>query len=243
LESVSWTAGFRHRAQLTELMDEPCSREVLRACLRDIARTNRLTFAYRPLLRWLNRIVNSLPPLAAPLRILDVGCGYGDGLRRVERWAKSRRIPVELTGLDLNPDTISIAAEATPASSNIEWVTADVLTYAPPRPHHLVISSLFTHHLTEEQIVEFLKWMETHARLGWFISDLSRAPIPYYVFLSFAKLARLHHFVQNDGPVSIARSFVPPEWQTMCAAAGLDNGSVDIQVFKPARLCVARRKP
>jgi 2-polyprenyl-3-methyl-5-hydroxy-6-metoxy-1,4-benzoquinol methylase len=243
LESVPWTAGFRQRAQLTELMDEPCSREVLRACLRDIARTNRLTFAYRPLLGWLNRIANSLPPLTSPLRILDVGCGYGDGLRRVERWAASRRIPVELAGLDLNPDAIAIAAEATPASSKIEWVTADVLTYSPPRAHHLVISSLFTHHLTDEQIIQFLKWMETHARLGWFIGDLSRAPIPYYLFQTFARLARLHYFVQNDGPVSIARSFVPAEWRSMCAAAGLDGGSVDIREFKPARLCVARRKP
>jgi hypothetical protein len=49
--------------------------------------------------------------------------------------------------------------------------------------------------------------------------------------------------VQYDGPVSIARSFVPAEWQSMCAAAGLDERSIEIQVFKPARLCVARRKP
>ena len=48
---------FSHRAQLTELMDEPCSRETLRACLRDIALTNRLTFAYRPLLKWLDATV------------------------------------------------------------------------------------------------------------------------------------------------------------------------------------------
>jgi hypothetical protein len=67
---------FRYRAQLTELMDEPCSRDVLRACLRDIARTNQWTFAYRPLLHWLNSITASLPALNEPLRILDVGCGY-----------------------------------------------------------------------------------------------------------------------------------------------------------------------
>jgi len=233
---------FRYRAQLIERMDEPCSRDVLRACLRDIALTNRCTFAYRPLLNWLNSVADLFAPLKEPLRILDVGSGYGDGLRRIEQWAGARRIAVELTGLDLNPDATAIAAEASLASSRIQWVTADILTYFPEQPPHLVVSSLFTHHLAEHQIVQFLRWMETNARLGWFINDLSRAPIPYYLFRAFSKLMRLHHFVQYDGPVSIARSFIPADWLSMCAAAGLSDHSIEIEAFKPARLCVSRRK-
>ena len=233
---------FSQRAQLTELMDEPCSRDVLRACLKDIARTNRWTFAYRPLLHFLNAVADSRAALDGPLRILDAGCGYGDGLRRIEQWAEQRRIDVELTGLDLNTDATAIAAEASGTASRIQWVTADVLAYAPQRMPHLVVSSLFTHHLSEPQIVQFLQWMETHAELGWFISDLSRAAVPYYFFRAFSKLMRLHSFVQYDGPVSIARSFVQADWKRMCAAAGLDEGSFEIQPFKPARLCVARRK-
>ena len=232
---------FRYRAQLTELMDEPCSRDVLRLCLRDIARTNRWTFAYRPLLHWLKAVIASIPATDGPLRILDVGCGYGDVLRRIERWTESRGIAVELTGLDLNPDATAIAAEAASASSRIQWVTADILTYTPEHAPHLVVSSLFTHHLGEDQIVEFICWMEHNAQVGWFINDLSRAPIPFYVFRAFAKLARLHRFVQYDGPVSIARSFVAADWERMCAAAGLGNECVEIQTFKPARLCVSRR--
>jgi SAM-dependent methyltransferase len=233
---------FRRRAQLTELMDGPCSRATLRACLRDIARTNRWTFAHRPLLHWLDEIADSLPNRKEPLRILDVGCGYGDGLRRVEQWAKARRIAVELTGLDLNPDATAIASEATTGSNKIQWVTSDILTYAALQAPDLVISSLFTHHLTEDQIVQFLRWMEAHAQVGWFINDLSRAPVPYYFFRAFAKLFRFHPFVQHDGPVSIARSFIPTEWRTMCAAAGLDERSYEIRDFRPAKLCVARRK-
>jgi SAM-dependent methyltransferase len=233
---------FRQRAQLTELMDEPCSREVLRACLRDIARTNRWTLAHRPLFHWLKSVTHSPKSFAEPLRILDVGCGYGDGLRRVEQWARTRSIEVDLTGLDLNADAIAIAAEASPSSSRIKWVFADVLSYLPVRPPHLVISSLFTHHLTEEQIVRFLQWMEVHAQLGWFINDLSRAPIPYHLFRAFSMVMGLHHFVRYDGPVSIARSFIAEEWEKMCAEAGLADEAFEIQAFRPARLCVARRK-
>jgi SAM-dependent methyltransferase len=224
-------------------MDEPCSRDELRACLRDLARTNRWTMAYRPLLHWLDAFTNALPAHAEPLHILDVACGYGDGLRRIEQWAKARGMAVELTGLDLNPDATAIAAEASPATSKIQWVSADIFSYVPSRPVHLVVSSLFTHHLSEDDIVRFLQWMERHATLGWLINDLSRAAIPYHFFRVFSKLAQLHPFVQHDGPVSIARSFVPEDWRRMCAAAGLGNRDILIQSFMPARLCVARRKP
>jgi SAM-dependent methyltransferase len=231
---------FSRRSELNERMDEPCSREELRACLRDLAKTNRWLMAYRPVLHWLDRL--ELESLAGPLRILDVGCGYGDGLRRIEQWAKARGVPVELTGLDHNADASAIAAEASAAESNIQWITADVFSYTPQKPVHLVVSSLFTHHLAEADVIRFLQWMERHSELGWFINDLSRAAIPYYSFRIFSKLAGLHHFVRHDGPVSIARSFVRDDWRRMCAAAGLGDREVVIKGFKPARLCVARRK-
>ena len=136
------TLDFSARAQLTELMDGPCSREQLRACLRDLAKVNRWLMAYRPLLGWLDSL--PLQNSNEPLRILDVGCGYGDGLRRIERWAQERAVGAELTGIDLNMDTVVIAAEASSAASAIEWVNADVFEYSSREPIDLVVSALFT---------------------------------------------------------------------------------------------------
>ncbi len=80
---------FTHRADLTELMDEPCSYEEFRACVEDIAQINRLTLSYRSTLAFLERAITvraiAAPadrPLHLPLRILDVGFGYGDMLQR-----------------------------------------------------------------------------------------------------------------------------------------------------------------
>src|SRR5579863_5771861 len=148
---------FRHRAELTERMDEPCSRDQLRACLRDLSLLNRWFLGYRPVLNWLGTF--ALTNFPQPVRILDVGCGYGDGLRRVERWARRREIPVELTGIDLNPDAAVIASEASGASSRIHWVSSNVFAYAPVQRPHLVVSSLFTHHLSDDGVVRFLRWM------------------------------------------------------------------------------------
>lgn len=234
---------FSRRAEpaaLPELMDEPCSREVLRACLLDLARVNRWFLAYRPVLTWLDGL--GLAPNGRPIHIVDVGCGYGDGLRRIEKWAIDRRLPVQLTGCDLNPDTIAIAAEASMLESRIEWIASDLFALHFDSPVDIIISSLMTHHLSEPEIVRFLQWMESTARIGWFVNDLSRAAIPYHLFKAFAKVAGLHPFVQHDGPVSLARAFTHHDWRRMCAAAGLDQRLVSIEGFKPARLCVGRKK-
>jgi trans-aconitate methyltransferase len=149
---------------------------------------------------------------------------------------------VELTGIDLNPDIITIASEASAPNSTIRWRTANVFDYKMQRPAHIVISSLFTHHLPDEDVVRFVHWMEENAQLGWFVNDLSRAPIPYHLFRWFSRVAGLHPFVQHDGPVSFLRAFVADDWRRLCSAAGLSQQSVGILAYKPARLCVSRRK-
>jgi SAM-dependent methyltransferase len=227
-------------------MDQPCSRAELRTCLKHLAWVNRVLFGYRPTLHWLEALnLNQTRTRGAnsPLRILDVGSGYGDTLRRIEQCAQRQSIAVELTGLDLNPDAAAIAAEASPPTSRIQWVTGDVFAYTPHQHPHLVITSLFTHHLADDEVVRFLQWLETNALNGWFINDLSRNITPYRLFRLFSRVMRLHPFVQHDGPVSIARAFVPEDWQGYCTAAGLTATDVVIRGFTPGRLCVARNKP
>jgi hypothetical protein len=77
--------SFADRSGEPELMDtEACDYATFRDCLVDLSRVNALTLAYRPTLRFLDRIA---APEGAPLRILDVGSGHGDMLRRIDRWA------------------------------------------------------------------------------------------------------------------------------------------------------------
>jgi SAM-dependent methyltransferase len=231
---------FSRRADLTELMDEPCTREELRACLNDIEKLNRWFLGYRPVLHWLDSL--NLSRLTSPLRILDIGCGRGDLLRHISRWANTRGITVKLTGCDINPDSIEIAAEANSNASSVEWIAADVFNLDGRIAADIVVSSLFTHHLRERDVVRFLQWMEERAQTGWFINDLSRAPLPYWLIMAFTRVAGLHRFVQHDAPVSFRRAFVADDWRSMCRAAGLKDSDFAIENWQPARLCVSRRK-
>ena len=234
---------FSKRAQLTERMDEPCTRDEMRACLRDIGKLNRWTLANLATMNWLNGVSSSAPLLGQPLSILDVGCGDGDGLRRIEQWAMRLGVAVDLVGIDLNLDAAALATEARPYWSRIRYFHGNVFAYRPQKPIHVVISSLVAHHLSDLDVVRFLQWMEKRAEIGWFINDLSRSEFAYRFIKVFAKLAWLHPFVQKDAPISIARSFVTEEWRSLCRAAGLKDADVEIFNVRPARRCVARRKP
>lgn len=238
-------------ADLPEWMDEPCSYVDFRACLIDLGQLNRMTLAYRPTLDFLERLCRharlSEPRCGAPggetqgpLRIVDVGCGGGDMLRRIERWAKHRRVAVELTGIDLNPYAARAAREFTPPGSAIRWVTGDAFAHAGPVD--VVLSSLFTHHLSEPEIVRFLAWSEAVARRGWFINDLCREAVLYRLFGALAAAMRWHRFVRHDGPVSFRRSFREQDWQRMTAAAGIDGSAIELRRWMPARLCVGHAR-
>lgn len=224
-------------ATLPEWMDEPATDADMRACLRDLAQVNVLTLAHRPTLRWLRGVV-ATHSAAAPLRILDVGCGGGDMLRRIARWSARRHVPVELTGIDLNPQVIRIAQEFSRRTPGIRWIAGDVYQYA--EPVDIVVCSLLTHHLRDDELTRFLAWMEAHAARGWFINDLYRSARAHGLFSLLAKVMRWHRFVQHDGPVSIRRSFREADWQRLGTAAGLPLAEVRIAKAFPSRLCVGR---
>jgi len=220
-------------------MDQPCSYDDLRACLRSIASVNRLTRAYHPTLHWLNHVYSVLPRQSQPVHIVDVGCGYGDMLRRISAWAEERKLPVTLTGIDLNPQAVRAAREAT-IPGTVTFLAGDAFDFEPPQGIDIIISSLLMHHLPNREIVEMLHWMETTARLGWFINDLHRQPVPYHFFRALVRFTSWHPFVKHDGPVSILRSFRRADWRDLCAAAGVAENAYIIREYRPARLCVAR---
>ena len=236
------TIDFSRRSSQLELMDtEDCGVAEFEACLVDLAKVNRATFAYRPTFAWLDRVVRDRRS-SEPLRIVDCGSGYGDMLRKIDAWARRRGIEVELTGIDLNPWSRAAALKATDPSRPIRWVTTDLFDYRPDKPIDIVLSSLFTHHLTDDQVAGFVIWMEATAQVGWFVNDLHRHPLPYYVFRLWSRLARWHRFVQNDGPISITRAFVPADWHRLLARAGIPEGAAKVSRVFPFRLCVGRMK-
>ena len=236
---------FSARALIPELMDaESVAFEDYRDCLRDLESVNRWTLAARPTLGFLARLADTgrIAP-GRTVSVLDVGCGSGDMLRRIDGWAARRGLSLDLIGLDRDPRAARAAGEATSAGRPIRWLTGDCFAMPLPGKVDLIISSLFAHHLDDAELVRFLAWMEATAELGWFVNDLHRHPVSYYGFVSWSRLARWHRFVRHDGPVSIRRAFVAADWRGYLAAAGIQADAVEIAWRLPFRLCLARVGP
>lgn len=231
---------FSHRSDAQEIMDEDdISFEEFYACLIGLERINYLTLAYRPTLQWLRPWVESRERLF----ILDVASGGGDMLRQIARKWPDRVAAEEgcsMVGVDLNPWSKK-SADTYPPSSAINFKTANVFEFEPEQSIDIVISSLFTHHLSDRQIVDFMRWMDRRSHKGWFINDLHRHPIPYYFIKGATALLSRNRLVRHDAAVSVARAFTMADWQRLIKEAGL-NGRVRVQWFFPFRICVSCNK-
>lgn len=222
---------FSRRSRDAEWLDiaNPDAAE-LAVVLRDLARFNGAMLGNRLVLRWLRRALQSVPAGHA-ISLIDAGCGGGDLLRAVRAWARPRGIAITLLGIDLSPATIAVARGATDPSDEIDFAVADILRYRPERRIDFVVSSLLAHHLTDDGLVSFLRWLEATAARGWLIYDLQRHPIPHRFIRLAGKLLPLHPAVFQDGQISVLRSLTRPEWEQRLRAAGIPRRSVTIGWF------------
>ena len=214
--------------------DEALDQATYSALLADLEAANRATLAARPTLLFLRRAAAR----SSHLRILDVGFGRGDTLRAVGRWCARHGVEAELVGVDLNPRS-AVAARALPAGRlPIDYRTGDYRDQAGP--WDVVLSSLVAHHMTEAELTAFLRWMEAHARVGWFVNDLRRSAVAQAGFRALSTLARWHPIVRHDGALSVARSYTEGDWRVLLDAAGLGAVPVEVERWLPFRLCVGR---
>jgi len=202
--------------------------------LHDLARVNRWTFTARPTIAFLDR---ALGP-AARFRLLDVGFGDGDVLRAIARWARRRGVDAELVGVDLNARSVAAARAATPPELAIDYRAGDYLDQ--PESFDFIVSSQVAHHMTDAQLLAFLRHMEATAWRGWLVCDLHRHGLAHRAFPLLARALRVHRIVREDGRLSIARSFRPDEWRTVLAQAGVPADGVRVVRRSPFRLCVER---
>ena len=199
--------------------------------LHDLAQVNTVTLARRPTLDFLRRAVGG----RKSFRCLDVGFGDGDMLRAIRSWADRRGIEAELVGVDLNSRSVAAARERTPSTMRIDYRTGDYADLAG-EGWDCIVSSLVAHHMTRDQLVQFLRFMDREARRGWFVNDLRRSLFAWLGYPLLARVMNWHPIVRHDGRLSIARSYRREEWAPILASASIEGAEVK-RVF-PFRLCV-----
>ena len=242
------TVNFAQRSMQPELMDsEAVGFAEFHQCLRQLTIVNVLTLAYRPTLRWLGRTARYTMPhdTVSVLDVVNLRLDREIAQRAhrmaAEKGLQRRDLKAELTGVDLNPWSKQSAEADTPPQMNIRHETSNVFSFDQSRQFDFIISCNFTHHLTDAELIRFIKWMDSHAVRGWFINDLHRHPLPYYFVKTVFHLLPLSRMMRSDGPISISRAFVAADWRRLLAEAGIPRTRTSVKWFFPFRYVVACR--
>ena len=208
---------------VVELLDRPGNSDAeVQESLRDLERLNRYFGGVRTALLHLGRMIGRRSQ--TPIRILDVATGGADIPRAISRWAGGRGLAVTVEAIDQSEQAVTAATAWSAGYPEIRLRRAQ----APPLPYpdrsfDYVVSSLFLHHLTEDEGVCLLREMERVARRGLIVNDLHRTRTARLLTAIATRLLSPNRLTRHDGPMSILRGFRPQELQRMAAMAGLSG--------------------
>ena len=218
---------FDQRSREKEIMDDlDCSGPVLEQTLRELKTINRLLGGNGVTNRGLSQVVQRFPQ--DQYSLVDLGCGGGDMIAVMQTWASKKNIPIRFIGADANANTITLAKERQKALSEVHWQVANVFdsTFLEQQVD-IATCTLFTHHFTDEELVQLFQGLKQKVRLAIVINDLHRHPLAYYSIKWLTRWFSKSPMVQNDAALSVLRSFKRRDWKSIFEEAGL--GKVEIR--------------
>jgi ubiquinone/menaquinone biosynthesis C-methylase UbiE len=212
-------SSLKHRRRSDELMDSAQADPALvRKSLRFLRRVNRLLGYTRSTLHHLERFSCAWRP-EEPIRILDVATGSADLPPAILGWADRRGFrDVRVVGVDLHATTAAAALAQNP-DPRIQIVRGNALQLPfADGSFDYATTSLFLHHLDDDDVVRALREMSRVARRGIIAGDLIRRKRAYLWIRLFTLMA--NPIVRNDGPASVAQAFTREEILSLRDRAG-----------------------
>ena len=218
--------SFKYRSDQSELMDVPdIPAKLLHKNLGELDTMNRNTGGHAISLEGIKRLVTDRQKL---YHIVDLGCGSGDVLRYIARWARKYQFKVRLTGVDLNSDAIQYLEEYSLGYPEITGITGDYKYYLKTCSDvDVVHCSLFCHHLNDNELHDLFISLKSCASIGFVINDLHRNPVAYYGVWLITRMLNGSDLAKHDGPVSVIRAFKRGELEKLLHHAGLNDFSID----------------
>lgn len=170
-----------------------------------------------------------------PVTVCEIGCGGGDNLFAIYKYCTNKNIRVNFIGIDMNNECIAFAKQQYPQLP-CEWICSDYANTdftnsgdSGDRRPDIIFSSLFCHHFTDEQLQFMLRWLKKNSRKGFFINDLHRHWLAYYLIKYITLLFSRSRLVRNDACISVARGFRKKDWAQLFRLAGIGQYNISWQ--------------
>lgn len=207
-----------YEAELLDAPDLPFAD--IRRNMQELEFINKWLGGHRITLKGVQALLQAQQPAPASLTICEIGCGGGDNLAAITRWAQQQSISIHCIGIDIKDSCIAVASAHPLLQHRARWIVSDYRSVSFDAKPDIVFCSLFCHHFPEAALVQQLQWMQQNSRLGFFINDLHRHPLAYTSIKWLTQLFSRSYLVKNDAPLSVARGFTAQEWKQLLAQAG-----------------------
>ncbi|HWQ11890.1 MAG TPA: methyltransferase domain-containing protein [Roseiflexaceae bacterium] len=211
---------LRVRATAPELMDDlALGGEELTGALRELRLINRLLGASRPTVEGVARLWRAA---GRPLRLslLDVGAGSGDASRALLHWARRHGVQLDITLLDLNPQTCAEAARCFAGEPRVQVRQGDMFELAADSAD-IITATLVLHHIPEARLGAALRALVRAARLGVVANDLRRSLLAWAGIRAATAALSRNRMIRHDAPLSVARGFRAADLERLRAEPGV----------------------
>jgi 2-polyprenyl-3-methyl-5-hydroxy-6-metoxy-1,4-benzoquinol methylase len=216
-----------HRSYQKELLDSnEIPFEDIARNMRELNFINKYLGGHSITLRGFKKILSINNFRGRDLIICEIGCGGGDNLQVIDQWCRRKKLRLRTIGIDINPDCIAYAS-AMFKDPLAEWISSDYKMVSFTEKPDIIFNSLFCHHFDDDQMIEILRWMKEHSRLGFFINDLHRNSLAFYAIKWLTRLFSKSYLVKNDAPLSVKRGFKRNELKNFLNRAGIGDYTID----------------
>lgn len=225
MDQMAILPSLTHRHLQPEVMDQPnLDGYRHRHALRGLGRINFWSGSAGVL--W-GPLAGLARELGRALRVLDLASGGGDVPIRLARRARRTGVPLYIAGCDVSPVAVAHATQqARQRGSEVAFFVMDTLSEALPTGYDVLMSSLFLHHLNEEQAELLLRKMADAAGNLVLINDLVRSRMGLLLAHAGTRLLTLSPVVHVDGPRSVAAAFTAKEVHGLAVRAGMGGATV-----------------
>ncbi len=202
------SSKFDFRSSEKELMDDlSFDGPIIEQTLRELETINKWLGGNYVTVQAIKKLVASQPAKKS-WRIVDLGCGSGDMLRLIAKWARNAGVEVELMGIDANPHVVNFAKNNTKDFHEITYSPTNIFSEEFAKLEaDIITATLFMHHFSNEELILLFKTLKKQAGVGIAINDLHRHWFAYHSINLLTALFSRSPMVRNDAGVSVLRSF------------------------------------
>lgn len=216
---------LKYRSRQKEMMDAPViSKKLLIQNLRELDFLNRTLGGHTITLQGIKQLVHLKDK---QYHIADLGCGSGDTLKHIARWARTNGYKVKLTGIDINEDAIAFLNHHCREYSEITGIISDYRLFLQTSENiDIIHCSLFCHHLTDAELTELISLLKSKVKVGFIINDLQRTWLAWFAVRIFTTVMNGSKLARHDGPVSVLRGFTKDELKALLNGENAVNYSI-----------------